>query len=100
MKLRYYRYLIWSMKMIKALKIVSVIFSLSFLLIRPTIAYEVNSYPNVMKELLHSGKSFGMLNGILPAEITIQNEEIDLESFQNLLKENHHAKNQNRVNIQ
>ncbi len=33
--------------------------------------------------------SFGMLNGILPAEITIQNEEIDLESFQNLLKENH-----------
>ena len=33
--------------------------------------------------------AFGMLNGILPAEITIQNEEIDLESFQNLLKENY-----------
>lgn len=33
--------------------------------------------------------SFGMLNGILPAEIIIQNEEIDLESFQNLLKENY-----------
>jgi len=32
--------------------------------------------------------SFGMLNGILPEEITFQNEEIDLESFINLLKEN------------
>lgn len=33
--------------------------------------------------------SFGVLNGLLPAEITIHNEEIDLESFQNLLKENY-----------
>jgi len=33
--------------------------------------------------------SFGLLNGMLPAEITIQNEEIDLESFQELLKENY-----------
>ncbi len=33
--------------------------------------------------------SFGVLNGILPAEITIQNEEIDLDSFQELLKENY-----------
>jgi molybdopterin converting factor small subunit len=33
--------------------------------------------------------SFGMLNGILPEEITFQNEEIDLEFFINLLKENY-----------
>jgi molybdopterin synthase sulfur carrier subunit len=31
--------------------------------------------------------SFGILNGILPEEITIQNEEIHLDSFQELLKE-------------
>ena len=37
--------------MIKVLKIVSVVFSLLFLSMRPTIAYEVDSYPNVMKEL-------------------------------------------------
>ena len=37
--------------MIKALKIVPVIFSLLFLSMRPTIAYEVDSYSNVMKEL-------------------------------------------------
>ena len=29
-----------------------------------------------------------MLNGLLPAEITIQDEEIDLDSFQELLKVN------------
>ena len=39
------------LKMIKVLKIMSVVFSLLFLSMRPTIAYEVDSYPNVMKEL-------------------------------------------------
>jgi molybdopterin converting factor small subunit len=33
--------------------------------------------------------SFGVLKDLLPAEITIHNEEIDLESFQKLLKENY-----------
>jgi molybdopterin converting factor small subunit len=33
--------------------------------------------------------SFGVLNGLLPAEITIQNDEIDLDSFQELLKVNY-----------
>jgi molybdopterin converting factor small subunit len=33
--------------------------------------------------------SFGMLKGILPEVITIQHNEIDLDSFQDLLKENY-----------
>ena len=33
--------------------------------------------------------SFGVLNGILPTEIIVDHEDIDLDTFQELLKENY-----------